>query len=508
MSSFDLIERPFISCLSHSGGATPRGIEGVLACAGEIREIRDPSPLVTFAAHRLLLAILHWVEPVTDPADWRRRWREGRFSAGFVSAAVKRCRGHFDLFDAERPFYQNPDARGQAEKSASYLAPEFPTDTYVNHFVHVYDKGTALCPVCCAKGLLVLPPFCTGVGAGNEASINNVPPVYALVLGGTLFETLMLNLPKAPWVTARPDPPAWEGSTTEGPIGFVEGTTWLPRAVWLKSEPADGQPCSRCGARPPELVRRVVFRSGRSRKEERARPWRDWHVPATLRAGRKGTEVSPIQPSGAPEFWRTLARAAIPDAREGAVCAPVLRDGWLASTDEARAGRSSVAMRFFLLETRQAAYLALRTEDWRVATSVIGRVEAIGSLLAALDHADACAERLPEAPSPKSEMAAEERRGRKDRAARVGSCRCRFEAAAEAAFRKLVARVATAPDDHAAALSAWRERLGALAREQFSALTSPYAPKLDMFARRLADAALGEAVAGAFSGERSRGRRA
>ena len=60
MPSFDLVDKGWIPCLRLAGNErVEMGLRDVLAQAPTLREIYDPSPLVTVSLHRLLLAILH-----------------------------------------------------------------------------------------------------------------------------------------------------------------------------------------------------------------------------------------------------------------------------------------------------------------------------------------------------------------------------------------------------------------------------------------------------------------
>ncbi|MBU0608857.1 MAG: type I-E CRISPR-associated protein Cse1/CasA, partial [Armatimonadetes bacterium] len=82
--SFNLLHEPWIPVLLSAadsagpGGQRQMGLAEVLIRAHEIREIADPSPLVTVALHRLLLAVLHRVFAPTDERAWEQLWRAGR----------------------------------------------------------------------------------------------------------------------------------------------------------------------------------------------------------------------------------------------------------------------------------------------------------------------------------------------------------------------------------------------------------------------------------------------
>ena len=53
--SFNLIDQPFIPCVTREGQHAEFSLLETLTRAHEIRELCDESPLVTIALHRLLL---------------------------------------------------------------------------------------------------------------------------------------------------------------------------------------------------------------------------------------------------------------------------------------------------------------------------------------------------------------------------------------------------------------------------------------------------------------------
>jgi CRISPR system Cascade subunit CasA len=59
MPTFDLVTEPWVPCLLTNGHLVERSLLDVLTAPQNVREIVDPSPLVTVALHRVLLAILH-----------------------------------------------------------------------------------------------------------------------------------------------------------------------------------------------------------------------------------------------------------------------------------------------------------------------------------------------------------------------------------------------------------------------------------------------------------------
>src|SRR5438876_12141437 len=104
--SFNLIDEPFLPCFRLDGLPVEYGMRDVLLKAQEIAELRDGSPLVTVALHRLLLAILHrcYAGP-KNSADRVAIRTTGRFDADRIARYFEKS-DRFDLFHEKYPFYQ------------------------------------------------------------------------------------------------------------------------------------------------------------------------------------------------------------------------------------------------------------------------------------------------------------------------------------------------------------------------------------------------------------------
>src|SRR3712207_4637964 len=106
MASFNLISEPWIPCRNVDGQMEERSLRDALTRAHELRELWDPSPLVTVTLHRLLLAVLHRCFGPANKEAWRALWQAGRFDTGGLDSYFREYRDRFGLFHPERPFYQ------------------------------------------------------------------------------------------------------------------------------------------------------------------------------------------------------------------------------------------------------------------------------------------------------------------------------------------------------------------------------------------------------------------
>jgi hypothetical protein len=239
----------------------------------------------------------------------------------------------------------------------------------------------------------MLPPFCTGVGAGNEASINGTPPLYFLPRGHTLFHTLMLSMPSPDPAVRAQDVPAWEDRTRgQTPIGFLEGLTWQPRRVRLRPRDPNGARCSFCGERAAALVLDILFTRGRSRNAERNRDWRDPHA-AYPEEGRALVPSDPQAAKGrALAFWREQAKAiyAEDDRVPSAIRTADIR---LAAVGSAP-GPQTVEV--FAFHTSKADFIAARSTEWPWLHQLRVGGGLVPAITRMLQEADALARRIEE----------------------------------------------------------------------------------------------------------------
>ena len=266
MYSFNLIDQPWIPCvMSGSGHFEHLGIRDTLLQAGRIHEIADPSPLITPALHRLLLAILHRnFGPATED-NWFQLWEAASFPSDVLDRYFVRWRCRFDLLDPERPFYQAKSVRAEYAVPAAKLVPELASGNNATLFDHTTEEhGAPFALAKAARSLVALQSFAVGglvsLEKGQDPkqfkSARGAPLVkgaVALVKGQNLVETLLLNLHRysasegEPFPCTGSDLPAWEKecepkAADRYPTGYLDLLTWQSRRVRLLAESTpDGQ---------------------------------------------------------------------------------------------------------------------------------------------------------------------------------------------------------------------------------------------------------------------------
>lgn len=294
MATFNLITQPWIPVRE---GNTLKlvSLEQALLEARHFTRIEDPSPLVTAALHRLLLAILH--RALQGPADAHEaaKWLKDGFDAGKIRNYLTKYHDRFDLFHPDKPFYQVPDfTLERSSRSWTVLAPELNSDNNKVLFDHsVTSRPRPLHPDEAARLLIANQTFALSAGKSVLCHTATAPVATAalvIVLGENLHQTLCLNLVSYPESEYKRDVATWEGeplrvsdlenceAAKDTAKGIVHRYTWLSRTVRLEPETDDTQtndPLSGQSAHVPvhqTVVRWIAYASGIRYEEAAIRP--------------------------------------------------------------------------------------------------------------------------------------------------------------------------------------------------------------------------------------------
>lgn len=250
-------------------------LRDTITCAAEVREIVDPSPLITAALYRLLLAVLHrCLDGPRSDSEWQQLWGRGSFDMAVVARYLKSWRHRFDLFDAQWPFFQTAGLDPSKAVSISKLTHELSAGNNPLLFDHSIDAvPQPLRPAEAARYLVALQAFAVGglvsfqKGEEKHRSADAAPLVKGAVLllsGRNLFETLLLNMVNVDGEASSPfefvpakDKPAWERDQPvtprdRYPDGYLDLLTWQSRRVLLLPE----------GNGDSVIVREVVLMKG------------------------------------------------------------------------------------------------------------------------------------------------------------------------------------------------------------------------------------------------------
>jgi CRISPR system Cascade subunit CasA len=269
--SFNLVEEPFVPCTLPDGQAVEYSLRDVLLKAHEIAELRDNSPLVTVALHRLLLAILHrCYQGPRNLADRVAIRQSGAFDVDRINRYFTERADRFDLFHQTFPFYQCAGYAQDEPSAVNRLVKELSRGNNAALFDHTNDyPRLALTPPEAARAVLSEQVFAYSAGRGKkgephtlDAPIARAAEVFAL--GNNLFQTLWLNLTVydaegKPIPCEKDDCPIWERtsasphSDSKTPRGYLDYLTWQSRTLRLHPE-YDGDQV---------VVRRASYSQGR-----------------------------------------------------------------------------------------------------------------------------------------------------------------------------------------------------------------------------------------------------
>ena len=285
---FNLIDKPWIPCLTPDGERVELGLRDTLAQAHELREIRGDTPLETASLHRLLLAVSHRVFGPKKSSIWKSFWGQERFDESILKAYLHRPEIYhrFNLFDPEKPFYQpcnrsedkldDETIKSRVQRKGKMSLTQF-LDSSVREGVEpisvislllhaasgdnatLFDHSTkavgiSLTPAQAARALITSQLFGFGGTSGVRENFSDAPGAKGILFfarGRNLFETLMLNMVRYDEDKPLPTPdaddlPAWEMEDPfvpdrRRPKGYLDYLTWHNRRIWLRPEKIEGR---------------------------------------------------------------------------------------------------------------------------------------------------------------------------------------------------------------------------------------------------------------------------
>lgn len=210
-------------------GAPEIGIREALQRAGEIKCISHTAPFIEFGLYRLLITIVldAYILDRQRPTIGRMKamLEAGKFDPCVVGKYLDTYGDRFDIWHDQTPFLQRPGLSGAAGDISKMIAP-VPSGTKITWWHHHLETDTRLTVVEAARELCSVAPFCFDYAPKDICTIGGDPPLYIVVQGENLFETIVYNLPRPSGrLNARQemdDGPAWRS--------IVQDTAALPRS--------------------------------------------------------------------------------------------------------------------------------------------------------------------------------------------------------------------------------------------------------------------------------------
>lgn len=264
--TFSLVDEPWIVAVRHDGSTCEVSLREVFARAPELAGLAGEVPTQVFAITRILLAVLYRAVDGPTPEDaadewleqWQELWDDWPAVVDATHVYLDRWRDSFDLFHAERPFFQVAGLRTAKDEASDLSKLVFDVPNGEPFLTQRTGRSLArISPGEAARWLVHLHAFdASGIrsGAIGDPRVKSgrgypIGVGWAGQLGGVMAEgadlrrTLLLNL-----VAFRlPDlaiedagRPAWEreqpwtsASAEPTPRGPLDLYTWQTRRVRL-----------------------------------------------------------------------------------------------------------------------------------------------------------------------------------------------------------------------------------------------------------------------------------
>lgn len=342
--SFNLIHENWIPVRREDGGQVLIAPWQITEKLNPIMALDAPRPGFNGALIQFLIGL---VQTAMAPKD-DRAWRAGltqppepdRLKETFESVAFA-----FSL-DSDGPrFMQDLKLTDGEEKEIAALLIETPGEKTLRENKDVFIKRglvEKMCFPCVAAALFALQTNAPSGGVGHRTSLRGGGPLTTLILGGTLWETVWLNvllsgafttinarlkeleMPEIfPWLTAtRTSEKASGSSTTPIDVHPMQVFWGMPRRIRLILEHLQEGPCDVCGRHVAQLVSRYLTRNYGVNYEGA------WMHPLTPYSVIEGGPPNPRkgQPGGVHyRHWLGLVQA---DDEVGRMPARVVKEFW------------------------------------------------------------------------------------------------------------------------------------------------------------------------------------
>ncbi|MGA9141266.1 MAG: type I-E CRISPR-associated protein Cse1/CasA, partial [Methanocella sp.] len=313
MATFNLLTEPWIPVTDQSGDTKERSILDTLRDAHILTSVSDPSPLIQLGIYRLLIAFVMDALALKKASELKKFIALKQFDMDVIDVYANQWKNRFDLFDEKYPFMQYPE-NDEIDKITKIWPIQFLmqhlSPSFNNKFLsHDTDSAHAFSFEQCARGLVTIPPFTFYAGVGYVRGINNGPPLYVLIRGDNIFQTILYNSCVIDPII-KPignEPPAWRSDNVIEPeklvnqFSLLEGLTWRARRIRLL--PGDGGVCTYSGKNKESLVREMYYGGGFKASDN----WADPQVAYKITSKGK----MPLKPSESREPWRDIGPLAL-----------------------------------------------------------------------------------------------------------------------------------------------------------------------------------------------------
>lgn len=200
--NYDLLKESWIPVITFDGEYKKVGIYEAISRAHELKEITEVSPMKEYGIYRMLCAFIMDAYRVQNEFEYMDLLDSEHFDSDALDCYIQQCIAEgssFDLFDEKRPFMQSPyDKEFDKENNIKPVATidySLPSGHNHVHFDHTLENDSIMTADEAARSLMAVNIFCCAMGAKKYPStINGAPPLYCIIKGENLFETLAYSI--------------------------------------------------------------------------------------------------------------------------------------------------------------------------------------------------------------------------------------------------------------------------------------------------------------------------
>lgn len=248
-ASFCLLSKDWIPVVNSDKTKKGVGIRNALLQAHEIHSISHTAPFIEFGLYRLLITIVLDAYIVAGKRPTigiiKTLIEDGAFDGEVIGKYVDKYKGRFNLWTEQDPFLQR-DAGNIKKKSIVSMFSAIPSATNVTHWHHYTEDEMSVAECVAAQFLTAVSPWNFKTKPGEARTLAGDPPMYALVVGQSLFETIVLNLPRPSGRSSLKQEidngPAWRTTLDLSRLPksptVSQGYTWPVRVVALQYDGA------------------------------------------------------------------------------------------------------------------------------------------------------------------------------------------------------------------------------------------------------------------------------
>ena len=268
--SFNLLEAPWLPCIDKGNRLVHLNLNEIITKAHQLKEIQADITITTASLYLFLIAYVMNILKLSNEDNWESIWKNGFFPTEIFAEYSVKWKSRFDLFNSEKPFYQDPKI-GTREKDIKNLKKgKLPEPKVVSGLLlHIasgsnatlFDHSLDVSPNSytakeIAQILIMLQAY--SLGGMSSASIakdkyyKDSPfgrGILFLNRGNNLFETLLLNIPTLDFnalTNKKNDRPSWEqddpfSKDRHDPNGLLDFLTWQSRRILLIPEVENGE---------------------------------------------------------------------------------------------------------------------------------------------------------------------------------------------------------------------------------------------------------------------------